>query len=90
MSRSKQLLDEIAAVEGWVLHDLRRVYRSLLSRCRVPFEIAERLLGHSQPTLVQTYDRHSHLPAMAEAVDKAAAEVERIVSGERMGKLIRL
>jgi integrase len=90
MSRSKQLLDEIAAVEGWVLHDLRRMYRSLLSRCRVPFEIAERLLGHSQPTLVQTYDRHSHLPAMAEAVDKAAAEVERIVSGERMGKLIRL
>jgi len=89
MSRSKQLLDEIAAVEGWVLHDLRRVYRSLLSRCRVPFEIAERLLGHAQPSLVQTYDRHSHLPAMLEAVEKLAAEVERIVSDEREGRVIR-
>jgi integrase len=86
---SKALLDEIAGVEGWVLHDLRRVYRSLLSRCRVPFEIAERLLGHAQPTLVQTYDRHSHLPVMLEAVEKVAAEVERIVSGEREGRVIR-
>jgi integrase len=85
----KELLDEIAAVEGWVLHDLRRVHRSLLSRCRVPFEVAERCLGHAQPTLVQTYDRHSHLPAMREAVEKVAAEIERIVTGERMGKLIR-
>jgi integrase len=87
---SKTLLDEIAGVTSWRLHDLRRVHRSLLSRCRVPFEIAEGLLGHSQPTLARIYDRHSHLPAMAEAVDKVAAEVERIVSGERMGKLIRL
>jgi integrase len=85
----KDLLDEIAGVEGWVLHDLRRVHRSLLSRCRVPFEIAERLLGHSQPLLVRTYDQHSHLPAMAEAVEKVAAEIERIVSGEGGGQVIR-
>jgi integrase len=84
----KDLLDEIAGVEGWVLHDLRRVHRSLLSRCRVPFEVAERLLGHSQPLLVRTYDQHSHLPAMLEAVEKVAAEVERIVSGE--GRVVRL
>jgi integrase len=77
----KNLLDKIAKVQNWVLHDLRRVFRSLLSRCRVPFEIAERLLGHSQPVLVRTYDQHSHLPAMLEAVEKVAAEVERIVSG---------
>jgi integrase len=84
----KRLIDEIAGVQGWVLHDLRRVHRSLLSRCRVPFEIAERLLGHSQPTLVKTYDQHSHLPAMQEAVEKLAAEVERIVSGETKGRVI--
>jgi integrase len=85
----KKLIDQIAKVEGWVLHDLRRVYRSLLSRCRVPFEVAERLLGHSQPTLVQTYDRHSHLPAMREAVEKVAAEVERIAAGKREADVIR-
>jgi len=85
---SKTLLDEIAGVENWVLHDLRRVHRSLLSRCRVPFEVAERLLGHATPLLAKTYDRHSHLPAMAEAVEKVAAEVERIVTGEREGRVI--
>ena len=84
----KNLIDEISGVTSWRLHDLRRVHRSLLSRCRVPFEVAERLLGHSQPLLVQTYDRHSHLPAMLEAVEKVAAEVERIVSGEREGRVI--
>jgi integrase len=87
---SKKLLDEIAAVENWVLHDLRRVHRSLLSRCRVPFEVAERLLGHAQPLIAKTYDRHSHLPAMLEAVQRVGGEIERIVSGERKGKLIRL
>jgi integrase len=87
---SKKLLDEIAAVENWVLHDLRRVHRSLLSRCRVPFEVAERLLGHAQPGIAKTYDRHSHLPAMLEAVQRVGGEIERIVSGERKGKLIRL
>jgi integrase len=86
---AKKLIDEIADVKDWRLHDLRRVHRSLLSRCRVPFEIAERLLGHSQPTLVQTYDRHSHLPAMAEAVEKLAAEIERIISGRREADVIR-
>jgi integrase len=84
----KDLLDEIAGVTSWRLHDLRRVHRSLLSRARVPFEIAERLLGHSAPLLVRTYDQHSHLPAMLEAVEKVAAEVERIVEGKREGKVI--
>jgi integrase len=84
----KNLIDEIAGVTSWRLHDLRRVHRSLLSRCRVPFEIAERLLGHAQPLIAKTYDRHSHLPAMLEAVEKVAAEVERIVSGEREGRVI--
>jgi integrase len=85
----KRLFDQIAGVEGWRLHDLRRVHRSLLSRCRVPFEIAERLLGHSVGVLAKTYDQHSHLPAMQEAVEKVAAEIARIVVGEREGKVVR-
>jgi integrase len=88
--RRKDLLDQISGVSDWVLHDLRRVHRSLLSRCRVPFDIAERLLGHSTPSLVATYDRHSHLPAMQDGIDKLAAEIARIVDGERTGKVIRL
>jgi integrase len=86
----KLLLDEIAGVQNWRLHDLRRVHRSLLSRLRVPFEIAEALLGHAQPVLVRTYDRHLPLAGMLEATEKLASEVARIVAGEKRGKVIRL
>ena len=88
--RKKRVLDELSGVTDWRIHDLRRVHRSLLSRMRVPFEVAERLLGHSQPTLAKTYDQHSHIPAMQEAVDRLATEVERIVEGDTAGKVIRL
>jgi integrase len=86
----KSLIAGIAGVKDWRLHDLRRVFRSLCSRCRVPFEISEMLLGHSQPLLVRTYDQHSHLAAMAEAVEKVSAEIARIVEGERKGKIVVL
>jgi integrase len=86
----KLLLGEVAGVKEWRLHDLRRVYRSMLSRCRVPFEIAEALLGHAQPVLVRTYDRHLPLAAMLEATEKVSAEVARIVEGERKSKVVRL
>jgi integrase len=89
-TQKEVLLDRISGTRDWVLHDLRRTFRSLLSRLRVASEDAERLLGHTVPTLIETYDQHSHLPAMQEAVDKLAAEIARIVDGEHKGKVIRL
>jgi integrase len=86
----KKLLDELSGVKGWRVHDLRRVFRSLCSRCRVPHEIGERLLGHSTTLLTATYDQHSHLAAMQEAVERVAAEIELIISDEPKGKVIRL
>jgi integrase len=77
----KALLDKISGVTGWILHDTRRVFRSMLSRLRVPFETSEALLGHSRPVLVRTYDQHHPLVEMLEAVEKVAAEIARIVEG---------
>jgi integrase len=84
----KRMLDEISGTSGWRLHDLRRVARSLLARCGVPRDVCERCLGHAPPNLDQIYDRHDYAAQMAGAFDKLAAEVERIVSGEREGKVI--
>jgi integrase len=89
-TQKELLLDRISGTRDWTLHDARKSFRSLLSRLRVPSEIAERLLGHKPPVLIRAYDQHSHLPAMQEAVDKLAAEVARIVNGEREGKVVRL
>jgi integrase len=86
----KRLLDEITGVQDWVLHDTRRCFRSLLSRCRVPFEVAERLIGHARPLLDMTYNQHSFLSEMQDGVERVAGEIERIVSGERGARVIRL
>jgi integrase len=88
-SARKKQLDELSGVTGWTLHDLRRTHRTLLSRCRVPFEIAERALGHSPALLVKTYDQHLHLGALLDAVEKVAAEIERIVEGGNKGNVLR-
>jgi integrase len=44
----------------WVLHDLRRTARSLMSRAGVQPHIAERVLGHVQPGVSGVYDRHQY------------------------------
>jgi hypothetical protein len=61
---------------------LRRVFRSILSLVRTPFEIAEMLLGHSRPMLVRAYDQHHPLVEMQEAVERVSAEIDCIVSGK--------
>jgi integrase len=77
----KDLVAEVANLEDWVVHDLRRTFRALLSRCRVSLEIKELMLGHAQKQLVKTYDDiFEHLPAMLEAAQQVAAEVARVVA----------
>ncbi len=83
-SRQKRALDDASGVRGWVVHDLRRTARSLLSRkaVGVPFHIAERVLGHAVGSAVaQTYDRHDYRDEVNDALQRLAAEIERIVSG---------
>jgi integrase len=89
-AQRKARLDEISGVKGWRLHDLRRTFRSLLPRLHIPFDIRERLIGHTLPKLTRTYDPQvePHLAAMQEATNRAAAELERIVSGQTGGKVI--
>jgi integrase len=87
----KDLLDEIGNVQEWVVHDLRRTFRALLSRCRISLEIKELMLGHAQKQIVKTYDDIlEHLPAMHDAAEQVAAEIMWVVSGEAKGKVIRL
>jgi integrase len=67
-------------VDHWVLHDLRRCSRSLLSRAGVRPDIAERTLGHKVGGVIaQTYDRHVYTAEIADALQQLAALVERIV-----------
>ena len=71
--------DGRSAMPHWVLHDLRRTARSLLSRARVPSDHAERVLGHVIPGVRGVYDRHEYVAEKREALERLAALLERIL-----------
>jgi integrase len=77
--RHKQVIDEASGVNGWVLHDLRRSARSLLSRAGVASDHAERCLGHVIGGVRGTYDRHEYYEEKARAFEALAAQVQRII-----------
>ena len=72
-------LDKIAGLDGYVLHDLRRTSRTLLSRAGISADIAEMCLGHALGGVRGTYDRFAYLDQKREAFEALAALIERIV-----------
>jgi integrase len=86
----KQTLDQASGTSGWILHDLRRTARSLMSRARISTErgeekridpdIAERCLGHVVGSLVErTYDQWAYRDEKLEAFEALAALIDGIV-----------
>jgi hypothetical protein len=67
------------ALEPWVIHDLRRTARSLMSRAKVPRDHAERVLGHAMPGVEGVYDQYSYQTEKGEALAKLANLVAKIV-----------
>lgn len=88
-SKAKRELDKAIAkvrteagrepMPHWVLHDLRRTGRSLMSRAGVPADHAERCLGHVIGGVRGVYDRYAYLEEKREAFNKLAGVVEQIV-----------
>jgi integrase len=77
--RHKQAIDEASGVSGWVIHDLRRTARSLLSRAGVASDHAERCLGHVIAGVRGVYDRHEYFEEKARAFEALAGQVQRII-----------
>jgi integrase len=82
-SKAKAKLDLESGVADWTPHDLRRTARTLLSRAGVSQEHAEICLGHAQPVIVETYDRHSYDDEKRQAFERLAALVRTIVEANR-------
>jgi integrase len=76
---SKVKFDEAAGVTGYVLHDLRRTARSLLSKAGVPGDVGEMCLGHVIPGVRGVYDRYSYQQEKLIAYEKLASLIESIV-----------
>jgi integrase len=79
-SRHKRRFDTICGVRGWVVHDLRRTSRSLMSRAGVEASVAERILGHLVGTAVsRIYDRHAFVREKRDALEQLATQIEHII-----------
>jgi integrase len=80
-SRFKRDFDKACGVSDYVLHDLRRTSRSLMSRAGVDADIAERCLGHVIPGVRGVYDRHEYFREKQQAYEALAGQIDRIVKG---------
>jgi integrase len=87
---NKKALDRKSGVVGWVLHDARRVARSLMARAGVPDRVAELVLGHRIAGVEGIYNVHDYADEKAAALAKLAALIEAIVRGEPGGNVVPL
>ena len=78
-SERKSEFDAACGVSGYVLHDLRRTSRTLLSRAGISADIAEMCLGHALGGVRGTYDRFAYVDEKRKAFQALAALIERIV-----------
>jgi integrase len=79
-SQRKQELDDELKIPPWVIHDLRRTARSLMSRAGVRPDIAERVLGHAILGVEGVYDRHSYSNEKADALSRLAHQIDTILN----------
>jgi integrase len=87
--RKDELDEELKFERAWVVHDLRRTARSLMSRAGVLSEHAERVLGHAIAGVEGVYDRHRYFKEKGDALGKLAALIETIVNPPK-GNVIAL
>ena len=64
----------------WRLHDLRRTAKTLMSRAGVRPDVSERVLGHVIAGVEGVYDRHAYVEEKRIALEKLAAEIDRIIN----------
>jgi integrase len=78
-------------MEKFVIHDLRRSFRSRLSRIGVNSELAERMMGHVTGTPVErVYDRFPYFDEMTQAFELLANHVAQIVNPPRGGNVVSI
>lgn len=80
----KQEIDKRSGVSGWQVRDLRRTFRSMLAKLKVPREIAEIALNHvtgaGRNDLDEIYNRYDYLQEKEEALTKLESYVKGLLT----------
>jgi integrase len=68
-----------ATLKKWSLHDLRRTARTLVLQAKVPYDIAERCIGHARGEMDATYNMHEYIDEKRAAFEALAQLLKRII-----------
>jgi integrase len=69
--------------EDWVLHDIRRTFRTRLAELKVSMDVAERLVGHvsHRKAMERTYNRYEYWPEKRKALAMWEEKLQAIIDG---------
>lgn len=72
--------ENVKALEPWAFHDLRRTFRSLLSRAGIQGDISERVMGHAIQGVEGVYDQHEYAKEKADTLEALSALIGTILN----------
>jgi integrase len=79
-----------AAGVVFTLHDLRRTFRSGLTRLGVDSDLAEMMLNHARADLLEIYDRDPRREARKKAATRWATHIAGLVGEQPTGEVVEL
>ncbi len=74
---------KLSGTKGWTPRDIRRTFRTNLTRLKVPQDVAELLINHARPTLHEIYDRYERIDEKREALEKYEAFLIALLAAEK-------
>lgn len=77
-------------LEAFTVHDLRRTSRSLMADIGVPFDVAEKILGHKLPGVAHVYDRGGSREQQRSALNRLAQMLTDLEVGRQQENVVSL
>jgi integrase len=79
-SKAKRRIEQLAGIDAWRIHDLRRTCRTGMAALGVPEIVAEQVLNHQPQSLVKIYNVHEYSAEKRKALAQWAHHVQELVT----------
>lgn len=80
LNRMKREIQADSGTSNWQIRDIRRTFRSNMSRLRVPRELSEVLINHAPPVLDAIYDKYDRIDEKREALAKYEEFIQALLA----------
>ena len=82
-----------AAIDDWILHDLRRTATTGMARLNIPPHVVDKILNHVSGTIrgvAAVYNRHSYIDERRAALETWSRHVESLVRPPAPSNVVEL